>query len=158
MERWQGVVRPGAGPAARRPNAAPSRALFALDRSAYGVERSRLLELLAAEGIGEPLVVESGEGIAAGYALARPGRAAAYIGPLVATTAEAAGRLLEGMLARLAAGEVCLDLHRGGMLEAAVLEEHGLSKRRGFIRMRHGPRSDAGIARSVCASAGPEFG
>jgi hypothetical protein len=76
----------------------------------------------------------------------------------VATTASAAERLLDGMLARLAGQEACLDLHRGGLLDPAALAPRGLSMRRSLIRMRHGPRGAAGAARSVCASAGPELG
>ena len=158
IERRQGVAHPGAPLGPRRPNNESLRTLFALDQSAYGADRSRLLERLVAGGLGEPLLVESEHGLPAGYALARPGRTAVYIGPLVATTSSAAGQLLDGMLARFSGQEVCLDLHRGGLLELGVLEARGLSKRRGLVRMHHGMRSDAGTARSICASAGPEFG
>lgn len=158
MERWQGVVHPGASQAPRRPNHESRRMLCALDQTAYGADRSRLLELLASEGLGEPLVLESRRGFPVGYALARKGRTATYIGPLVATTAIAAGQLLGGMLARAIGEDVCLDLHRGGLLEPTVLAERGLTKRRDLLRMHHGLRNDAGTAQSICASAGPEFG
>lgn len=158
IERWQGVARPGAGSGARSASGGSRQALFALDESAYGADRSRLLERLVADASDTPLVVEPGHDPLQGYALARPGRAAVYVGPLVATTADAAVRLLDAVLVRYAGQEVCLDLHRGGMLEPAVLAERGLLARRGLLRMRHGPRGDGGTARWVCASAGPEFG
>jgi GNAT superfamily N-acetyltransferase len=158
MERWQGVARPGAGREPHPPNDESLRPLFVLDHAAYGVDRSRLLELLVAEGVSGPLVAPSSHGPPEGYALARRGRAATYIGPVVATTAGAAGQLLDGMLARLAGEDVCLDLHRSGWLEPGVLAKRGLKKRRGLTRMRHGPRTDAAGARFICASAGPEFG
>lgn len=158
MERWQGVARSGASPDPRRPNGESLRLLFALDQAAYGADRSRLLELLVAESLGGPLVAQSGHGLPEGYALARQGRTATYIGPVVATTASAAGQLLDGMLARFAGEDVCLDLHGSGLLEPGALAERGLSKRRSLTRMCHGPRGDAETARSICASAGPEFG
>jgi GNAT superfamily N-acetyltransferase len=158
MERWQGVAHPGGSPYPQPPSNESPRMPFGLDEAAYSADRSRLLELLVAEGLGEPLVVESGHGVPLGYALARQGRTAAYIGPLVATTAAAGEQLLDGMLARLTGDEVCLDLHRGGLLEPGMLAVRGLSRRRGLARMHHGLRSEAGTARSICASAGPEFG
>lgn len=158
IERWQGVAPLEAGPVLRGPNGVSRPSLCALDRDAYGADRSRLLELLATEGLGEPLVARSAQGLAEGYALTRTGRAATYVGPLVTTTANAAGQLLGGMLARHAGTEICLDLHRGGLLEPQVLVERGLSKRRGLLRMHRGPGSQAGTSPSICASAGPEFG
>ena len=160
LERWQGVARPrGDGPGPRVAGDQSSRALLPLDRAAYGADRSRLLEMLAAEGSGGPLVARSpDDGSPEGYALARDGRIATYIGPVVATTVGAAGSLLDGMLTRFAGAEVCLDLHTGGPLEPGALAERGLSKRRGLTRMRHGPQGGSGTARSICAIAGPELG
>ena len=157
MERWQGVARSDArpGPAPRPLDAL--RALLALDRSAFGVDRSAVLGRLATEGAAEPLVEPAG-GVPAGCALARRGRAAAYLGPLIATNADTARRLLDGMLARLDGQEVCLDLHRGGRLEPDALAARGLSKRRVLVRMARGARSAAGTSPAICASAGPELG
>jgi GNAT superfamily N-acetyltransferase len=158
IERWQGAARSATSADSRPANRSSPDALLALDRAAYGLDRSRLLERLVAEGVGEPLVAQPEQAAPHGFALARPGRIATYIGPVVARTAEAAGRLLDGMLARLAGQEVCLDLHRGGLLESDTLAACGLSKRRGLLRMRCGPPNDAGTSQEVCASAGPEFG
>lgn len=166
MERWQGVVRPvetrervdiPPGPVPRRSNDESWRMLTALDRAAYGVDRSRLLELLVAEGVGEPLLVESADG-PVGYTLARRVRTAVYLGPLVASNRVTARQLLDGMLMRFAEEEVGLDLHRGGLLEPAAVAEWGLAKRRVLTRMRHGPRGGGATAPSICASAGPQFG
>jgi hypothetical protein len=129
-----------------------------LDRIAFGADRSALLDLLLRDGSGEPLVVQAESGGTAGYALARRGRTATYIGPVVATTAIAAQQLLDEMLARFAGEDVCLDLHRGGLLEPAALAERGLAKRRGLIRMAQGLPREAGAGRFICASAGPELG
>ena len=156
FERWQGVARPGPSPSPPFMHGDSRRAMSALDRSAYGVDRLRVLDLLAAESSSGPVVVETLEEFPVGYAIARRGRTASYIGPLVATTA--IEQLLDAMLARLAGKEVCLDLHRGSLLEPHVLAERGLAKQRDLTRMYLGPQSDAGTAPSICASAGPEFG
>ena len=158
MERWQGVVVAGCGADPMCPDRESLRDPFELDRAAYGVDRSRLLERLVAEGVGEPLVAGSERGDASGYALARPGRAATYIGPVIGDDSRSIGRLAEGMLARFAGQEVCLDRHRGGHLEPELLAQRGLTLRRSLCRMYHGARLDAGTARSIGASAGPEFG
>ena len=63
-----------------------SNALFSLDAKAFGAAREALLLSLA----------KSGEctATAEGYALARPGRTAHYLGPCVATSEAEAGRLI----------------------------------------------------------------
>jgi GNAT superfamily N-acetyltransferase len=157
IERWQGIAAPsvGANPELVR---ASRDAVLDLDRTAFGADRSALLDLLLRDSSGEPLVVRGESGATAGYALARRGRVATYVGPIVATTAIAAQVLLDGLLARLVGEEVCLDLHRGGLLEPAALAERGLTKRRGLVRMAHGLPSEAGASGFICASAGPELG
>lgn len=65
----------------------------------------RVTRLLVADGLGGPLVVQSRDELPDGYALARQGRAATYVGPVVATTANAAEQLLDGMLPRFAGTE-----------------------------------------------------
>src|SRR5262245_12065142 len=156
LERWQGVARGNAGAAAAQRAAAGT--LLALDHAAFGVERPRVIESLIMASAVEPLVVDSGPGSPGGFVLARSGRLSTYIGPLTAHSADGATRLFDGMLARLAGCEVCLDLHRGGWLTRDALAERGLTMRRGLMRMRYGAPHAAGTARSICASAGPEFG
>lgn len=158
LERWQGAAREGSRRELHLAVTDTVQAMFALDRAAYGADRSRLLETLLAESVGGPLIVESEPGVPAGFALARPGRAATYIGPVVATTADVAVELLDGMLARFAGENVCIDVHTGGLLQPAALAERGLTKRRALTRMHHTPLGDAETPPSVCASAGPEFG
>jgi GNAT superfamily N-acetyltransferase len=158
LERWQGTAPGGAGRELHLAAADTVQGMFALDRSAYGADRSRLLETLLAESAGGPLIVESEPGVPAGFALARRGRAATYIGPVVATTADAAVELLDGMLARFGGEDVCIDVHTAGLLRPAALAERGLTRRRALTRMHHTPLGDAETPPSVCASAGPEFG
>ena len=129
-----------------------------LDAAAYGADRSRLLQALLGDGVASPLIAWSRERHPVGYALARRGREAFYVGPLVATLASAAADLLHAMLARLAGAEVCLDHHVGSHLPASALEQRGLTRRRTLLRMRLGPRQTSGTPPSICASAGPELG
>jgi GNAT superfamily N-acetyltransferase len=158
LERWQGVARPPSGVLPSEPSGDVLPALVVLDEAAYGADRSALLELLVSEALGAPLLVRSDAESPGGYALARRGRVATYIGPIVATTAEAAGQLISQMLAQLAGTDVCFDLHLGGMLDTGALAEGGLSKRRSLTRMRRGATNSGGTWRLICASAGPEFG
>jgi GNAT superfamily N-acetyltransferase len=156
MERWQGVPA-GVAPPQGRPDDTPG-APFVLDRSAYGVDRTSLLELLLADTAVDPMVNASGSAPPTGFALARRGRLATYIGPIVATNPSTARQLLVEALTTFAGEEVCLDLHQGSHLSGETLATHGLSKRRVLTRMSHGPRTDSAISRAICASAGPEFG
>jgi hypothetical protein len=158
LERWQGVARAQDERALTDPGVETLPALVAVDQAANGADRSSLLELLVNDAVDGALVVASDAGTPEGYALARAGRMATYIGPIIATTADAGGQVINGMLGRLAGSELCLDLHVGGMLAASALADAGLSKRRILTRMRLGARDSGGTARTICASAGPEFG
>jgi GNAT superfamily N-acetyltransferase len=158
IERWQGVTRGDARPRPPSLRDDGHHAIPVLDLAAFGADRSRLLAVLDADSACEPLVAQPNGGTSEGYALAREGRRATYIGPIIATTPGAARDLLDGMLAALAGTDVCLDLHRGGLLDPAVLAQRGFSKRRELLRMHHGPQRASVTARSICASAGPELG
>jgi len=58
IERWQGAARSATSADPRPANRSSPDALLALDQAAYGLDRSRLLERLVAEGVGEPLVAQ----------------------------------------------------------------------------------------------------
>jgi hypothetical protein len=166
LERWQGRAEPAAGAASAaggepddaRSDADAMQSLLALDRAAYGADRSRLLTALAADAPGGPLVLTAAAGRAEGCALMRPGRAATYIGPVIATSAAVAERLLDAMLARSAGAEVCVDWNPGGLLAAGALPARGFAKRRGLARMRLGPPVSGSAPETLCAIAGPAVG
>ena len=158
LERWQGVTKPDSVPDSRETSGASRQSLIDLDLAAYGVDRRRLIESLVDGSVVDPIIVSRDDGRDAGYALARRGRIATYIGPIVAESTADAERLLDAAVARLDRQEVCLDLHRGGFLEPAALAERGLTKRRGLVRMRYGVPNAAATSRSICASTGPEYG
>ena len=157
VERWQGTADPRD---ARDPNGASAslEQIDALDKNGFGADRSRLLRMLALDGLSDPLVIRSSDAAPAGFVLSRRARIPSYIGPMIAPSADIAEALLDGMLGRLAGTEVCLDLHVGGALTGAMLARRGLSNRRGLTRMRFGARTSTGFGASICASAGPEYG
>ena len=158
LERWQGVATRNSVTDSRETTSASRRSLIDLDRAAYGVERGPLIESLADDAVIDPIVVSRNDGSASGYVLARRGRLATYIGPIVAESASDAQDLLDSALTRLDGHDVCLDLHRAGHLGAAALTERGLTKRRVLVRMRYGTPNAAATSPSICASTGPEYG
>jgi hypothetical protein len=58
--------------------------LHALDRSVFGADRTLLLDALIADSVVTPKVAMTAGGRLQGYALARRGVAASYIGPIIA--------------------------------------------------------------------------
>ena len=121
--------------------------ILELDRAAFGGKRERLLRALARRLPDAALVIE-GEG----FILARDGRAATQLAPLVARNAAAARTLLDTLLAR-ASGALYLDL-----ADHAALAPAGLAEQRPFTRMVHGAGAAPGDRRKVFVVAGPELG
>jgi GNAT superfamily N-acetyltransferase len=126
----------------------------ALDRLAFGADRSRLLSKL-----------ESGESVSipgSGYAMGRPGANAAYFGPCVAVSSRAARIFLEWFLARHSGEPVYWDLLPENEAAVRLAQEFGFERSRQLVRMaRRGPagvRSLSGNAQEVYAIAGLEFG
>ena len=166
VERWAGEARPAGDAtviesddtpvvemgAASRPE------LFALDRRAFGADRSALLDSLIAEACVAPLVCVAPGGGLKGYVLARRGTAAAYVGPLVATDSAAATALLDAVLGRLAGRPVYVDLNTRFESGEPALTARGLAKQRELIRMSYGVRGRAVTSAAVFAIAGPEVG
>lgn len=152
IERW------GAPPRGDRPPATAGpfdRAEWAEpDRAAFGADRSRLLELLAPGGAG----AIAGEG----FALGRPGSKAAYFGPCVARSTEAAGALAASFLAAHPGQPVYWDLLPGNQAAAALAREFGLTPVRRLVRMVRKGRPDAPPLEhddsQVFAIAGFEYG
>lgn len=159
IERWSGVVRGAATSAARTTlQSASLPAVFALDRHAFGADRSELLELLVRDACLAPLTIGGPGGQLKGYTLARRGTAATYVGPVVATDAASAAALVDGVIDQLAGAEVYVDVNTTFETGARALAARGFVKQRDLIRMRCGAKSDAGTSASVFAIAGPEVG
>lgn len=124
---------------------------FALDREAFGADRSSLLTALAEEELYTA---------ANGYAMAREGRNARYFGPCVAQDDDTARSLLQAFLARHGHEPVLLDLcdeHAGA---TAIATEAGFQPIRRLVRMYLGDPAGIPLASgpNIYNLAGFEFG
>lgn len=158
VERWEGMAQPGVKKKGPDWDERLRPALYALDRLAFGADRSTILASLIADSPVAPLVAMDQEGRLEGFALARSGRRAFYIGPVAARSQRPALALLDGMLERLAGEKVYLDFNTGYGLGSEVLADRGLVKQRDLTQMACGPESPAGISPLLFGLAGPESG
>jgi len=139
-------------------DAAARKEVLVLDRVAFGADRSRLIEMLIEGAHVRPLVATAANGRLTGYALVRQGTTASYGGPLVATDADVATRLLDGLLSQMTDQRVYIDLNTDFDGGREILIERGFVKQRDLIRMSCGKESKAGTSPSIFAIAGPEVG
>lgn len=154
FERWSGIAPEGAvaGPGGSWEEIA------ALDRAAFGADRGALLRAAIADTPFPVVVERDARGEASGYALARPGSRAKYVGPVIAADIAAARRLLSMMLAQLGAGPVFLDVNTDFPGATDLLREFGFTRQRELLRMRFGPDAAVGRSARVFAIAGPAVG
>jgi ribosomal protein S18 acetylase RimI-like enzyme len=156
LSRWQGEGGDGRAesPAGiRRMTASDIANVAALDAAAFGADRRFLLESFFRRAPRAAFMTEGADG----FAIARPGRLATQIGPLVATSEERAAALLDAALGAVT-GPVFLDLCDRWSKLADQIERRGFSLQRPFLRMalrRSDPFGD--VARTFVV-AGPEFG
>jgi len=124
---------------------------FALDREAFGADRSRLLRAL------QQRLPQAARAQPNGFVLGRDGREALQIGPLVARDEETAMELLRSALAAVPA-----PLHVDVVDHAPKLQQwlqaHGFAFQRPFTRMVHGGERAPGNEKLVYLVAGPELG
>jgi GNAT superfamily N-acetyltransferase len=127
--------------------------ILELDRQAFGADREVVLRNLA-QRLPQAALVADG-----GFVLAREGREATQIGPLVARDERAARGLLAAAL-RQVNPPVYLDLLDSRLETRMWLEERGFAFQRPFTRMVHatGPAVAPGDASLVHCPAGPELG
>jgi GNAT superfamily N-acetyltransferase len=128
-------------------------AIAALDAAAFGAERLILLQNYFARAGDAALVLADGTG----FALARSGRTASQIGPIVARNEEGAAALLDAALGRIA-GAVIVDLADRWIGLAGLLEARGFARERPFLRMARSRAVPFGNPDHLFAVAGPEFG
>jgi predicted N-acetyltransferase YhbS len=158
IERWEGVAGGSQAVGCSMLDTSAHREALALDLQAFGADRSPLIKMLIEDAYVRPLVATAADGRLIGYALARRGSAAAYIGPLVATDANAATTLLDGLLSQMSGQRVYIDLTANFGEGREILATRGLVKQRDLIRMSYGKGSEAGSSPWVFAIAGPEIG
>lgn len=131
-------------------------ALLAYDRARSGMERPALLTHLAGRQPGLAWVAAAG-GRLAGFVLAREGRTAVSIGPVIAED-EATGLALIAKAASSASGPFIIDVPDAHAHIRQWLERQGAVSPRGYMRMTLGQAPGLDDPRHVFALAGPELG
>ncbi len=155
ISRWQG----GAGarvdlPTGLRAMAASDIAAVAVtDAAAFGAHRRFLIESLFRRAPWLGFVTED----LTGFVVARPGRIATQIGPIVAADEPAAIALLDAALGS-ASGPVFLDVVDRWDRLTNSLSERGFTVQRPFVRMGLNRSAPFGDPAHLYVVAGPEFG
>ena len=158
IERWEGTATLVAQDGLQELNDSLRKAVYSLDLTAFGADRTRVIRRLFDDSCTHPLVAPTSDGKPRGYALARSGYRASYIGPLVAVDSTSALELFDGMLAALAGAAVYIDFNRDCSVSSDELVTRGFTKQRDLLRMRYGSPSSAGTSKLIFAIAGPELG
>jgi GNAT superfamily N-acetyltransferase len=124
------------------------------DAGAFGAERASVLLNLFNRSPDNAFLTDRA-GQLTGFALARPGRLATHIGPLVADDEDTAERLLHAALGALS-GPAIVDAFTHHRTMCALLARLGFTDQRPFIRMLQGA---ARLPQDrTFLSAGPELG
>jgi len=153
VERWRGALPPREIPRAERGRWED---IAEFDRMAYGADRGALVRMMIADA-GPLWIVRNGDDGLAGYALARPGARAGYVGPVVASDASMAERLISAAAAKFNDQPVVIDIDPSFAGAAGLMVRLGFTQQRDFIRMRRGPAISLDSPR-VFAIAGPAVG
>ena len=152
LERWSGTANTRH---AETPNALDHHDLLAFDRIAFNADRSKLIEKLIDDACVPPVLLRAADGTLNGYALARRGSNADYIGPVVAKDSQHVATLLDQVLSQLPGRHVYIDFNTEH--DTNVLSDRGFVKERELIRMSTGAPA-AKTSPFVIAIAGPETG
>ena len=154
IERWSGT---GNLQSAESFGGASSSELLALDRIAFNADRSKLIEALMKGGSVPPVLMRDADDELSGYALARNGTRADYVGPVVAKDPQQAKTLLDQVLSQLHDRRVYIDFNKECSAGSRVLSDRGFVKERDLIRMRAG-RPGRKTSPLIVGIAGPEIG
>lgn len=157
IERWSA---PAAGVAPQTPVPVESlesvASIAALDRKAFGADRTGVLERLRACFPGECIHLPGG------FAMQRPGSGAHFLGPCVAGSAATARGLIETLLARRVGQAVFWDLLPDNAESVRMAAELGFDRKRRLVRMVLGDEQRVGASRGDTAlqfaTAGFEYG
>jgi GNAT superfamily N-acetyltransferase len=125
------------------------------DRPRSGLERDHVLAHLMQRQPQLAFAARRGDSLA-GYALARDGRLATQIGPVVADSVETAGALIATAM-HAGAPPYMLDVPDAHAELTGWLERQGATAPRGFMRMLRGEHPPIASERHVFALAGPEL-
>lgn len=150
FQRWEGTAAGAPAPAGAAADAAR---IAALDAEASCVGRGFLLQAFLARPGTRASVSADGRG----FALARAGRRAVQLGPLVAADEAAALQLLQQALDGVD-GPVFVDVPLRWEGLAIMLRQCGFRPQRPFVRMALGDAPALAGSERLFALAGPEFG
>lgn len=156
IERWSGTGRSHGEEQADIDRDSLSE-LLALDRIAFNANRSKLIEALIEGAAVPPVVVRDADGAVSGYALARHGTRANYVGPVVAKDPQQVELLIDQVLSQFRDSRVYIDFNRECSAGTSLLLDRGFVKERDLIRMSSG-RPSARTSPFVVGIAGPEIG
>ena len=140
----------------RAATAADLDAIATLDRRAFGFARRSVLARLL-ERVPRVAALALHQGEPCGFLLARDGREALQLGPLVATDPAVPVALVAHAMARIA-DAAYLDLLDRHQDLRGWLATHGFAPQRRFTRMLYRRDEPIGDARLAFAIAGPELG
>jgi len=127
VERWSGSGTAGSNTRQGTPEKIPP---FALDREAFGIDRTKILKMLAGRAT---LRVQKD-----GFALCRPGARASYLGPCISRSPECAEQLIRSCLS-ISPGEWYWDLLTANSAAVNLAREFNFKRQRVLVRMRKGP-------------------
>jgi GNAT superfamily N-acetyltransferase len=158
LERWQGVVAgnmpaPPDAAGVRPAGAADLDAIAALDQGANGIGRRALLQNIFARHDTQAWMPRDGSG----FLMARSGRRATQLGPLVARDAAGAIALLAAALHAIV-GPIFLDVPKRWPELASWLEQVSFVRQRRYVRMSLGSAAALACGDRTFVLAGPEFG
>jgi len=159
LSRWRldsvaGAEPPPAGCRIRRMKPEDLGAIIAYDEPRSRLLRGHVLHYLF-ESVPDDACLAEVEGRLVGYALGRPGRRAAQIGPVVAESPDVALSLISRMTTLGA--PVILDVPDAHQFVSDWLQRHGAVRERGFVRMTLGRFPSLQDSSYVYALAGPEL-
>ena len=157
VERWNGAAKARNAETPNMLDRDAIRELLALDRVAFAADRSKLIEKVIDDANVPPVLLRAANGALSGYALARRGTNADYVGPVVAIGPQHVESLLDQVLSQMPGRRVYIDFNTECGTSTRVLSDRGFVKERDLIRMSAGARA-AKTSPFVIAIAGPETG
>jgi hypothetical protein len=156
LSRWQGEGGPGGNEppmTTRRMNESDLGVIAEIDAAAFGAHRAFLLESFFQRAPQLAFTTQKLDG----FVLARPGRIATQIGPLIAANRADALALLRAALGA-ARGPVFLDVADRWEAVAEFLRQRAFTVQRPYLRMVLRRRDPFGDPTCTFIVAGPEFG
>ncbi len=130
--------------------------IISLDLEAFGTDRSRMLQALAAQS--ETIVHRTDADGIDGFGMIRPGRNAHYLGPVVAGNDEAGEAIARTLLARARGGRVFWDVPDETSGAVRLAKRLGFTQQRVLTRMFLGANDTPGRPDRIWALAAPEIG